>query len=90
MQRTIHGRDIGKEVRVRFRMVTGKGHTVGQGSGEKLTGLVRGKKERGLENDTGQENNKLNGNKINETGYKPDWERTTIGTRWKLENTGWD
>ena len=44
----------------------------------------------GLENDTGQENNKLNGNKINETGYKPDWERTIIGTRWKLENTGWD
>ena len=35
---------------------------------------------------TGQENNKLNGNKINETGYKLDWERTTVGTRWKLEN----
>ena len=46
-------------------------------------GLVRGKKE-GLENDTGQVNNKLNGNKINKTGYKRDWERTTIGTRWKL------
>ena len=33
---------------------------------------MRGNKERGLEIDTEQENNKLNGNKVNETGYKPD------------------
>ena len=32
------------------------------------------------------ENNKLNGNKINETGYKWVWERTTIVIRWKLKN----
>ena len=44
-------------------------------------GTGKGEKERALENDTGQEYNKLNGNKINETGFKPDWERTTIGTR---------
>ena len=54
---------------------------------KKMNGAGKGeKKEKVLEKDPGQVNNKLNGNKINETGYKRDWEKPLSGPagNWKI------
>ena len=58
-----NARDRGDGRRVDMGRDRLKGHTVGQGVGGKINGAGEGKKEIGLENDTGQENNKPNGNK---------------------------